>query len=280
MLTSRRAGNWTIRIVVHAILILGAVFMLLPFVWMLSTSLKTPEEVFGFPPRLIPEVLKWSNYTFLIQERGLLRIVGNTAFVAGAATLLRLFFCALGGYGFAKFHFPGRDKLFLFLLATMLVPGAVTLVPIYVFMRELGWIDTFWPLIVPGMANAFGVFFMRQYISTLSDELLDAARIDGCSEFGIFRQIVLPIIAPGLTSLGLIFFMGSWNDYFGPLVFLKSRELFTIPLAIASFQGQQGLTDYNAQMAMSVISLLPLLIIFVIFQRRLVEGITAGAIRG
>ncbi len=147
-------------------------------------------------------------------------------------------------------------------------------------MRELGWIDTFWPLIIPGMANAFGVFFMRQYISTLSDELLDAARIDGCGEFGIFRRIVLPIIAPGLTSLGLIFFMGSWNDYFGPLVFLKSRELFTIPLAIASFQGQQGLTDYNAQMAMSVISLLPLLIIFVIFQRRLVEGITAGAIRG
>src|SRR5688572_12163761 len=280
MTWTQRAADWTIRIGVHAILAVGALFMLLPFIWMLSTSLKTPEEVFGFPPRLIPAVLNWGNYTFLIRERGLLRIVANTAFVATAATLLRLFFCALGGYGFAKFRFPGRDKLFLLLLATMLVPGAVTLVPVYVFMRELDWIDTFWPLIVPGMANAFGVFFMRQYISSLSDELLDAARIDGASEFGIFRQIVLPIIAPGLTSLGLIFFMGSWNDYFGPLVFLKSRELFTIPLAIASFQGQQGLTDYNAQMAMSVISLLPLLIIFVIFQRRLVEGITAGAIRG
>lgn len=280
MLSSKQATDWTIRIGVHVILVLGAVFMLLPFVWMVSTSLKTPEEVFGFPPQLIPQVLNWSNYTFLIRERALLRIVANTAFVAGTATILRLFFCALGGYGFAKFRFPGRDKLFLFLLATMLVPGAVTLVPLYVFMRELGWIDTFWPLIIPGMANAFGVFFMRQYISTLSDELLDAARIDGCSEFGIFGRIVLPIIAPGLTSLGLIFFMGSWNDYFGPLVFLKSRELFTIPLAIASFQGQQGLTDYNAQMAMSVISLIPLLIIFVIFQRRLVEGITAGAIRG
>ena len=280
MTWTQRAADWTIRIGVHAILAVGALFMLLPFIWMLSTSLKTPEQVFGFPPQLIPPTPNWDNYLFLIRERGLLRIVANTAFVAGAATILRLFFCALGGYGFAKFRFPGRDKLFLFLLATMLVPGAMTLVPVYVFMRELGWIDTFWPLIVPGMANAFGVFFMRQYISALSDELLDAARIDGCSEFGIFRRIVLPIIAPGLISLGLIFFMSSWNDYFGPLVFLKSRELFTIPLAIASFQGQQGLTDYNAQMAMSVISLIPLLIIFVIFQRRLVEGITAGAIRG
>jgi ABC-type glycerol-3-phosphate transport system permease component len=147
-------------------------------------------------------------------------------------------------------------------------------------MRHLSMIDTFWALILPGAANAFGIFFMRQYISSISDELLDAARIDGASEFGLYRRIIVPIIMPGLISLGIIFFMGSWNDYFGPLVFLKSPSKFTLPLAIASFGGAVGLTNYTAQMAMAVISIIPLLIVFLVFQRRFVDGITAGAIKG
>jgi ABC-type glycerol-3-phosphate transport system permease component len=154
------------------------------------------------------------------------------------------------------------------------------MVPVFVIMRQLGWVDTFWSLIVPGAANAFGIFFMRQYITSISDELLDAARIDGAGEFGIYWRIVVPIITPGLTSLGLIFFMASWNNYLGPLIFLKSPDKFTLPLAIFSFGGAVGLTNFNAQMAMSVISIIPLLVIFLVFQRRFVEGIQAGAIKG
>jgi len=174
----------------------------------------------------------------------------------------------------------GKNILFALLLATMIIPGAVMMVPSFVIMRELGWVDKFWPLIIPGAANAFGIFFFRQYISTINDELMDAARIDGASEFKIFWSIILPIISPGMTSLGLIFFMRSWNDYLGPLIYLKSPQLHTITLAINALSGSAGLTAWGEQMAMSVVSLIPLLIIFLIFQRRFVEGIMAGAVKG
>jgi ABC-type glycerol-3-phosphate transport system permease component len=277
---NRRFQHGLTTVLLHVLIIVISAFMILPFVWMISTSMKLPQDTFGYPPVLFSEDSTLIHYTYLIQERNLLRITWNTFFVAGAATLLSLFFCSLGGYGFAKFVFPGREPLFAFLLATMVIPAAVTMVPIFVIMRQLGWVDTFLPLIVPGAANAFGIFFMRQYISSISDELLDAGRIDGAGEFGIYWRIVVPIIMPGLTSLGLIFFMAAWNNYLGPLIYLKSPENFTLPLAIFQFGGAVGLTNYNAQMAMSVISIIPLLIIFLAFQRRFVEGITAGAVKG
>ena len=280
MTITRRLRRSLIAVVLYAVLITISLFMLLPFLWMLSTSLKLPEDVFGYPPVFFSERSTLLNYEYLLREKNLLLIVGNTFVVALSATLLSLFFCSLGGFGFAKYRFPGRTALFSFLLATMIIPSAVTMVPNFVIMRELGWVDTFWPLIVPGAANAFGIFFMRQYISSISDELLDAARIDGAHEFGIYWRVIMPIIVPGLISLGLIFFMGSWNNYLGPLIFLKSPEKFTLPLAIFSFGGAVGLTNYTAQMAMSVISLIPLLVIFLAFQRRFVDGITAGAIKG
>jgi len=254
--------------------------MILPFVWMLSTSFKLPQDIFGYPPRLIPENPVLDNYFYIFQEKNLLRVLANTFFVALSTTLLSLFFTALGGYGFAKFNFLGKNILFALLLATMIIPGAVMMVPSFVIMRELGWVDKFWPLIIPGAANAFGIFFFRQYISTINDELMDAARIDGASEFKIFWSIILPIISPGMTSLGLIFFMRSWNDYLGPLIYLKSPQLHTITLAINALSGSAGLTAWGEQMAMSVVSLIPLLIIFLIFQRRFVEGIMAGAVKG
>jgi ABC-type glycerol-3-phosphate transport system permease component len=255
-------------------------FMVLPFIWMLSTSFKELQDVFGYPPVLIAENPTFENYRFIFQDADMLQVLINTVVISLSATLLSLFFTALGGYGFAKFEFPGKPGLFAFLLATMIVPGAVMMVPSFVLMRHFGWVDTFWPLIVPGAANAFGIFFFRQYISTVSDELLDAARLDGASEFGIFWRVIVPIIAPGLTSLGLIFFMQSWNNYLGPLIYLKSPEKWTITVAINSLIGGAGLTYWGEQMAMSVISLLPLLIIFLVFQRRFVEGIQAGAIKG
>lgn len=264
----------------YGLLIAVSAFMILPFIWMVSTSLKPADEIFAIPPIIISPNSSLNAYVYLQEQYNILGIVWNTFVIAFSATVLRLFFCALGGYGFAKFKFPGQGALFAFLLGTMVIPGAVTLVPVYIIMRDLKWIDTFLPLIIPGAANAFGIFFMRQYIMSVSNELMDAARIDGAGEFTIFWRIILPIIAPGLTSLGLIFFMGSWNDFIGPLIYLKSPEHFTLPLIIRSLIGPVGRTVYDVQMATSVISLIPLLMIFLIFQRRFVEGITAGAIKG
>lgn len=264
----------------YSMLIGISLFMILPFVWMLSTSFKLQADVFGYPPALIPKSPTLKNYIYIFQNANMIRVLANTLFVSIAATLVSLFFTALGGYGFAKFEFPGKKALFAFLLATMVIPGAVMMVPTFVLMRTFGWIDTFWPLIIPGAANAFGIFFFRQYISSISDELLDAGRIDGASEFGIFWRIILPIISPGMTSLGLLFFMGAWNNYLGPLIYLKSPEKWTITLAINSLIGGAGLTYWGEQMAMSVVSLIPLVIIFLVFQRQFVEGITAGAVKG
>jgi len=277
---ARRLSLWLTDILMYGLLIGVSIFMILPFIWMVSTSLKPPDEIFAIPPIFISRNSSLNAYVYLQQQYNILGIVRNTFVIAFSATILRLFFCALGGYGFAKFKFPGQGALFAFLLGTMVIPGAVTLVPVYIIMRNLKWIDTFWPLIIPGAANAFGIFFMRQYIMSVSSELMDAARIDGADEFTIFWRIILPIIAPGLTSLGLIFFMGSWNDFIGPLIYLKSPEHFTLPLIIRSLVGPVGRTVYDVQMATSVISLIPLLIIFLVFQRRFVEGITAGAIKG
>jgi len=269
-----------LNIVLYIFLFLISAFMVLPFVWMLSTSFKLPPDIFGFPPQIIPTNFTWENYRFVFQEKNLIRILFNTFTISALSTVLSLFFTSLGGYGFAKFDFPGKKMLFSLLLATMIIPGAVMMVPSFVIMRELGWVDTFLPLIIPGAANAFGIFFFRQYISTINDELMDAARVDGASEFLIFIRIILPIISPGMISLGLIFFMASWNNYLGPLIYLKSPSNWTITLAINALIGGAGLTYWGPQMAMSVISLVPLLIIFLVFQKRFSEGITAGAVKG
>ena len=277
----KRLTGWLSNILLYGILIMTSIFMMLPFVWMLSTSLKPENEIFRLPPIVISPNFNLNSYRNLIEQRHILRILANTGIIASGSTALQLFFCSLGGYGFAKFKFPGREQLFGILLATMIVPFSIMMVPLYVIMLNLKWIDTFWPLIIPGAANAFGIFFMRQYITTISDELLDAARIDGACEFVIFGRVILPIIAPGLTRLGLIFFMGSWNNFMWPLVILKSPSNFTLPIAIRSIVGGLiGRPVFNLQMAASVISIIPLLIIFLVFQRRFVEGITAGAIKG
>ena len=265
----------------YGVLIGVSIFMLLPFAWMISTSLKSPDEIFARPLTLIPPDASLNAYATLLTNYNILGVLKNTTIIASGATLLSLFFCSMGGYGFAKFRFPGRGVMFAFLLGTMIIPFTVIIIPLYVIMRDLKWIDTFWPLIVPGAASAFGIFFMRQYISTISSELLDAARIDGADEFNIYARVVVPIIMPGLTSLGLIFFMASWNAYLWPLLILTSPQNFTLPLVIWNLNEPMGATQttYHLQMAASVISILPLLVIFLVFQRRLIDGITAGAIK-
>ncbi len=276
---SRKTTKILTDILLYTFLIAISLFMLLPFAWMLSTSFKLAQDIFGYPPQFIPDNPVLDNYTYVI-GKGALRNLYNTAFIATLFTVVSLFFTTLGGYGFAKFKFPGRDSLFAFLLATMVIPGAVMMVPSFIIIRNIGWVDSPWALIVPGAASAFGIFFFRQFISTISDELIDAARIDGATEFGIYWRIIVPIIAPAMTSMGLIFFMGSWNAYQGPRIYLTSPAKFVMTQAIMSMQGSAGFTAWGEYMALSVISLIPLLILFLVFQRRIVEGIMAGAVKG
>ena len=267
------------RIFIYLILILIGIFMLLPFFWILITSLKPIAEVFTKPIIIFSRNMGLFNFINAI-DRGVFIRLWNTFLIAFLATALRLFFCSLAGYGFAKFRFPGRNILFSVLIASMIIPFTVTLIPLYAMMVSFRWIDTILPLIIPGAASAFGIFFMRQYIRSIPDELLDAARVDGCSEFRIYARIILPIITPGLISLGLIFFMQVWNDFLLPLVILKTPENQTLPVMIASLTGLPGETNrYTVQMAISVISITPLIIIFLIFQRRFTAGITFGAVK-
>ena len=268
------------RIFIYLVLISLSIFMILPYLWILITSLKTVAEVFTVPMIIFSRNMSLDNFKDVIIDKGALIRLWNTFFISFTATILRLFLCALAGYGFAKFRFPGRNILFSVLIASMIVPFAVTLIPLYAMMLKFHWVDTFLPLIVPGAASAFGIFFMRQYIRSIPDELLDAARIDGCSEFSIFTRVILPVITPGLISIGLIFFMQVWNDFLWPLVILKTPENQTLPVMIATLSGLSETNMYPFQMAVAVISITPLIAIFLIFQRRFTEGIAFGAVKG
>lgn len=267
-------------ILLYSVLILVSFFMILPFIWMLSTSFKLAADIFGYPPRFIPDNPVLDNYTYVIFTKQAMRYLYNTAVIATLSTIATLFFSTLAGYAFAKYDFPGKKGLFAFLLATMVIPGAVMMVPAFIIIRKIGWVDTIWPLIIPGAASAFWIFFFRQFISTISNDVMDAARMDGASEFRIYWNIILPIISPAITGMGLIMFMASWNAYQGPRIYLKSPENMVMTQAIMSMQGSAGFTAWGEYMALSVISLIPLLIIFLVFQRRIVEGVMAGAIKG
>ncbi|MBI3961205.1 MAG: carbohydrate ABC transporter permease, partial [Deinococcus sp.] len=217
----------------YGVLIAVSLFMLLPFLWMLRTSFLPKFEIFTHPPTIFSPNMNLDAFrTIWLQYHGG-QVLLNSFIIALGATLLQLLFSSLGGYSFAKFVFPGRNALFFFLLGTLIIPFSVIMVPLFVVMRTLHWIDTFWALIIPGAASAFGIFFTRQYIQQgIESELLDAARIDGASEWGVYWSIVLPVIRPGLISLGLIFFMTHWNSFLWPLVILKSPAKFTLPLLI------------------------------------------------
>jgi ABC-type glycerol-3-phosphate transport system permease component len=274
------AGDLALRLFVYVVLIAISAFMVFPFVWMLVSSFKPFPEIFtgnSFLP------VHWTLHSFrsFFAQRDALRALWNSFYIATTSTILSLFLCALGGYGFAKFRFPGRTFLFAFVISTLAIPFAVIIVPLFVMMRnDFHWIDTPWPLIIPWAANAFGIFFMRQYMLTIPDELIDAGRVDGASEPAIFFRIVLPVARPALVSLGIIFFIASWNNFLWPLVVLPSPSHWTLPLLLRSLQGPPGRTPYDVLMAGSVVSTLPLVIGFLFFQRRLVAGILAGTVKG
>lgn len=260
------------QILTYVVLGLFAVVMALPFYYMIITSLKAVAEVSEPRISLIVHRPTLAPYNDLLKGSLFLRSAFNSLLIALAATAGSMILCPLAGYAFAKHRFPGRDFIFVGLLSTMMIPGTVLLVPGFLLFRDFGWLDTWLPLIVPGMAGVFGVFLSRQFIQKLPDSLIDAARVDGLPEWGIFARVVVPLSKPLLATLAIFTFLGSWNSFIGPLIFLQDEKKFTLPLVIAMLQGRfQG--KENVQMAGAVMSILPVLIVFFIFQRQIVESL-------
>ncbi|WP_374511743.1 carbohydrate ABC transporter permease [Niveibacterium sp.] len=265
----------------YGIVALGGVIMLAPFWFMFVFATHTNTEILSVPPPL------WFGTAFLDNVRLLIeklpyfwRNLGLSFFIAFSVTVLNLFFCSLAGYAFAMYHFKFRESLFAVIMATMMLPAFIFMIPTVLIMSAIGWMNEAKALIVPGACGAFGIFMMRQFIGTaIPKELVEAARIDGCSEFGIFWRIVLPLVTPALGSLGLITFIGAWNNFAGPLVIMRDMDMFTVPLALRALQGT-GQVPWGAISAGSAIAVLPLMVLFVIASRRLIEGLTSGAVKG
>jgi len=266
-------------VLIYGFLIGFALLAAFPFYFMLVTSTHRTADILRIPPPLWFGGALVQNYHYLIDALPFWNALWNSFAIATSHTLLVLFFCSLAGYGFAKFHFPGREGLFAFLLATLMVPGVIGLIPSFVIMRQLNWLDTWYPLIIPGIANAFGIFWMRQYInSAIPDDLMDAARIDGAHEFRIYWNIIVPVITPALAALAILTFMGKWNDFQWPLLILKQESKYTLPVALSTLRSLRG-TEIGVQILGATGAIVPILIVFLLASRQFIAGITAGAVK-
>jgi multiple sugar transport system permease protein len=257
----------------------GALIMLAPFYFMFVFATHSRTEIFSLPPPLFFGGEFFNNLAILTERVHFWRSLGWSIYVALAATALTLFFCSLAGYAFAMFEFKGRGTLFALVMATMLLPSFMNMIPTFMIMDLLGWIDQPRALYIPGAASAFGIFLMRQFISSsVPKDLIEAARMDGCGEFGIYWRIVVPLLKPAMGTLGLITFIASWNNFIGPLIVMRSPEMYTLPLALRSLQSPVN-TEWGALMAGSAIATIPLIILFMISSRQLIAGLTAGAVK-
>ncbi len=266
-------------VVLYGVLVIGAVLAMFPFYHTLVNSTHRSATILRTPPPFWFGDSLAQNYTDLINALPFWNALFNSFAIAAIHTILVLFFCSLGGYGFAKFRFPGRDGLFAFLLATLMVPGSIGLIPSFIVMRNLGWIDTWNPLIIPGIANAFGIFWMRQYIdSAIPTDMMDAARIDGAHEFRIYWNIVVPVIVPALAALAILTFMGNWNSFQWPLLILKEVAKYTLPVALSTLRSLKG-TEIGVQILGATGGILPILIVFILASRQFMSGLTAGAVK-
>jgi len=263
----------------YAVLILFLLFTLAPFYWAVAASLKLPQELFAPQPSLIPRHPVMQNYVALFRQTELPRWMLNSAIVAVGSTLLGVFFCSLAGFAFGKYSFRGKDLLFLVVLGSVSIPQAVTIVPAFALMARIGWLNSYRALILPGAANAFGIFLMRQYMQSIPDEIMDAGRIDGCTEIGIFWRLILPVIRPALGALAIFLFLTAWTSYLWPLVMLSSSSMYTMPLGLATLYANPWNIEYGMLMAGAVISVLPIIIVFVLMQKQFIAGLTQGAVK-
>lgn len=272
------AGTVTRRVLRYAVMTVLALLFVLPLVWMFSTSLKETAETLTVPPTFWPTAPQWANYAdawVLISG-----YLGNSVKLAVLNVVGLLFVASLAGYAFGRMDFPGRDLAFTLLLASAILPGIVYLLPQYLLFLKIGWIDTHYPLWVPRVLTpVIGTFLLRQSFRTIPQELEDAARLDGCSTFQIYWRVMLPQVKPALAAVGILTFLESWNDLFGPLIFLNSAELQTLPVALALFQGE-FFTQLNLLMAAAAVSVVPVLVLFFAAQRYFIQGITMDGLKG
>ena len=267
------------RVLLYIVLILIAVIMVVPFLWMLSTSLKTQYDAVKIPPVWIPDPPQWENYVKLFTEQPMFQFMLNTIKIVFFVVLGQLFFSSLAAYSFARLSFKGRNVVFFFYIATLMVPGQVTMIPTYLMFAKAGLTDNHLALILPAFFSAFGVFLLRQFFMSLPRELEEAAEIDGCNPFMTYWRIMLPLVVPAMLTLGVFTLMNTWNDYMGPLIYLSSPEKYTMTLGIAYFKGVYT-TQWNLVMAGSIVSVVPILIAYLCAQKYFIEGIAFSGVKG
>lgn len=264
-----------------ALLWLSAAVVAFPFFWMLRSAFMPTKFIMRFPPLWLPPEATFDNFTKLLTRQPFLHYIFNSLTVATIVTIGQVLISALSAYAFARLRFPGRDKLFLLYLATMVIPVQVTLIPQYVLISQLGWIDSYAALTVPLLSSAFLTFLLRQYFLTIPAELEDAARIDGAGYLRIFATIIVPLSGPALATSALLAFIGNWTNYLWPLIVTRSREMRTVPVGLASFQDEMaGRTDYGQMMAGAVLSILPMFILFLLLQRFIVRSVATSGLKG
>ena len=263
----------------YAVMTVGLVLVVIPFVWMLVSSFKPEAEVRAVPPTWWPETVTTENYTQLFTQLDFLRFFLNSAIVAVAVAAGNMVFCSMLGYALAKLDFPGKRPVFGVVLGTLMVPGVVTFVPLFVLTTNIGLTNTLPGMILPFLAGPFGVFLMRQFISSLPDELIQAARIDGAGELRIFFSIILPLCGPAVATLGVLTFLASWNNFLWPLVVATSEDKYTLPVALALYAVGQNATKYGLLLAGAVVVVIPVLAVFLLLQRRIMQGIAMTGIK-
>ena len=268
-----------VRVIIYIVLIALAVFTLIPFVWMISSSLKLDREVFSYPMKWIPETFHWENYSLIWTRVPLVTYFKNTAFIAVVVTLLQTLTSSFAAYAFAKLTFRGRDTLFLAYIATIAVPWQAYMLPQFIMMRSMGLYDTLWAMVVLQAFSAFGVFLMRQFYRGIPTELCEAARLDGLSEYGIWARIMLPLSKAAIATLVIFTFVGTWNDYMGPMIYLTRDINKTVQVGLRRFI-QENSSDYHLIMAASLCSLIPVSIMFLALQRYFIEGIATSGLKG
>jgi len=277
---SKRPAAVALRVSCYLILIAGAVGVLMPFFWMLVSSLKSPDEVFTVPIHWLPNVFVWDNYLRIWQHSGILTWVRNTAILSVTVTFLQVLTGSFAAYGFARVRFPGRDALFLLYIGTIAVPWQSYMIPQFILMSHLKLTNTLYAVMLLQAFGAFGVFLMRQYYLTIPEELSEAARIDGLSEYGIWRRIILPLSGPALASLALLTFVNTWNDYLGPLIYLRSPNLWTLQLGLQTFIHTLYNANYAWLFAGLTLSVIPIAVIFGLGQRYFIAGIATSGLKG
>jgi ABC-type glycerol-3-phosphate transport system permease component len=269
-------------IVLHVVVITGALLTVLPIAYMILSSFKTTTEIFRFPPWSLPATWSFANYESLLTRWSYPYWYVNSVVYAAIVTVFVLFFCSLAGFAFAKYSFRGKNLLFIVLIGSTLIPFQLILIPLFVLMSRIGWVNSAYAMIVPWVAPAFGIFLMRQYILAVPTELLESARIDGSSEVRTYVQIVVPLVRPGMATLAILTFLGSWNSFLWPLMVLRGNEVITLPVGLAGMQSQAAgsAIPYGEIMAASTMVSIPIILLFLALQRYFIAGLTIGAVKG